>query len=206
MVCVRKGQEGLRMIAFEKTGTVNTEETLKIALAAAAERKLDIVVASSEGDTAKRLVALAKEQKLEQHIVVVRCAYGSKESGTNRMSEEIVRELEQQGATVVTAAHALSGAERGITKAFGSVHPVELMAYTLRMFGQGMKVCVEIALMALDCGSISYGRPVVCIGGSGRGADTACILTPSYSSSLLETKIHEILCKPALYPEENPAK
>ena len=122
------------------------------------------------------------------------------------MSEEIVRELEQQGATVVTAAHALSGAERGITKAFGSVHPVELMAYTLRMFGQGMKVCVEIALMALDCGSISYGRPVVCIGGSGRGADTACILTPSYSSSLLETKIHEILCKPALYPEENPAK
>ena len=194
------------MIAFEKTGTVNTEETLKIALAAAAERKLDIVVASSEGNTAKRLVALAKEQKLEQHIVVVRCAYGSKESGTNRMSEEIVRELEQQGATVVTAAHALSGAERGITKAFGSVHPVELMAYTLRMFGQGMKVCVEITLMALDCGSISYGRPVVCIGGSGRGADTVCIMTPSYSSSLLETKIHEILCKPALYPEENPAK
>ena len=194
------------MIAFEKTGTVNTEETLKIALAAAAERKLDIVVASSEGDTAKRLVALAKEQKLEQHIVVVRCAYGSKEPGTNRMSEEIVRELEQQGATVVTAAHALSGAERGITKAFGSVHPVELMAYTLRMFGQGMKVCVEIALMALDSGSISYGRPVVCIGGSGRGADTVCIMTPSYSSSLLETKIHEILCKPALYPEENPAK
>ena len=205
-MCVRKGQEGLRMIAFEKTGTVNTEETLKIALAAAAERKLDIVVASSEGNTAKRLVALAKEQKLEQHIVVVRCAYGSKEPGTNRMSEEIVRELEQQGAAVVTAAHALSGAERGITKAFGSVHPGELMAYTLRMFGQGMKVCVEIALMALDCGSISYGRPVVCIGGSGRGADTACILTPSYSSSLLETKIHEILCKPALYPEENPAK
>ena len=205
-MCVRKGQEGLHMIAFEKTGTVNTEETLKIALAAAAERKLDIVVASSEGDTAKRLVALAKEQKLEQHIVVVRCRYGSKEAGTNRMSEEIVRELEQQGATVVTAAHALSGAERGITKAFGSVHPVELMAYTLRMFGQGMKVCVEIALMALDSGSISYGRPVVCIGGSGRGADTVCIMTPSYSSSLLETKIHEILCKPALYPEENPAK
>ena len=108
--------------------------------------------------------------------------------------------------TVVTAAHALSGAERGISKAFGGVYPVEIMAATLRMFGQGVKVCVEIALMAADCGAIRAKQPVMVVGGTGGGADTACVITPSYTTSLLETKVNEILCKPALLPQEETAE
>ena len=49
------------MTIFEKTGPVNTEETLNIALKTAKERNLDIVVASSEGDTALSLMQKAKE-------------------------------------------------------------------------------------------------------------------------------------------------
>ena len=41
-----------------------------------------------------------------------------------------------------------------------------------------------------------YGKPVIAIGGSGRGADTVCRLTPEYTADLLGTRIHEILCKP----------
>lgn len=190
------------MIVFEKTGPGNTEETLKIALKTAQEKGMDIVVASSEGDTALNLMQKAKDTGFTGKIVCVSCAYGSKTAGINRLSDERRAELEQNGVRVVTAAHALSGGERGLTKMFGSVHPVELIAYTLRMFGQGTKVCVEIALMALDCGSISYGKQVVAIGGSGRGADTACVLTPAYTADLMETKIHEILCKPSLMTEE----
>ena len=176
------------MTIFEKTGPVNTEETLNIALKTATERNLDIVVASSEGDTALSLMQKAKEAGFAGKIVCVSCAYGSKTPGENRFSQERRTTLEQNGIRVVTAAHALSG--------------VELIAYTLRMFGQGTKVCVEVALMALDCGSISYGKPIVAIGGSGRGADTACVLTPGYTANLMETKIHEILCKPSLMTEE----
>lgn len=66
------------------------------------------------------------------------------------------------------------------------------------MLGQGVKGCVEIALMALDSGSIFYGRPVVCVAGSG-GAGTVCVITPDYIADLLNTRIHEILCKPGLY-------
>lgn len=190
------------MTIFEKTGPVNTEETLNIALKTAKERNLDIVVASSEGDTALNLMQKAKEAGFAGKIVCVSCAYGSKTPGENRFSQERRTTLEQNGIRVVTADHALSGGERGLTKMFGSVHPVELIAYTLRMFGQGTKVCVEVALMALDCGSISYEKPIVAIGGSGRGADTACVLTPGYTANLMETKIHEILCKPSLMTEE----
>lgn len=186
------------MTIFEQKGTVNTEETLKIALQCAQARGMDIVVASSEGDTALLLMQMAKEAGFAGRIVCVSCAYGSKEPGKNRLSDERRAQLTQGGVQVVTAAHALSGGERGLTKVFGSVHPVELIAHTLRMFGQGTKVCVEVALMALDCGSIDYGKPIVAVGGSGRGADTACVLTPGYTASLMETKIHEILCKPSL--------
>ena len=46
---------------------------------------------------------------------------------------------------------------------------------------------------------IELNKPVVCVGGSARGADTACIITPAYTADCLDTKIHEILCKPGLY-------
>ena len=65
------------------------------------------------------------------------------------------------------------------------------------MFGQGTKVCVEIALMAADAGAL-IGKPVLCIGGSGTGADTALILTPVHQKDFLNMKIHEIICKPHL--------
>ena len=70
----------------------------------------------------------------------------------------------------VTAAHALSGAERAFSKQFQGVSRTEIVAHTLRMFGQGTKVCAEISLMSADCGAVEYGRQLIAIGGTGRGA------------------------------------
>ena len=66
------------MTIFEKTGPVNTEETLNIALKTAKERNLDIVVASSEGDTALSLMQKAKETGFAGKIVCVSCAMAPK--------------------------------------------------------------------------------------------------------------------------------
>ena len=79
---------------------------------------------------------------------------------------------------------------------FGGVYPVEIMAHTLRLFCQGVKVCVEIGAMALDAGAIQAPRAVVALGGSGEGLDTACVITPGYSAKIFETRVHELLCKP----------
>jgi hypothetical protein len=97
---------------------------------------------------------------------------------------------------IVTAAHALSAGERAISGGFKGAYPLEIMAHTLRLFGQGTKVCVEAAVMALDADAISFGGPVVAIGGSHRGADTAAVVTPSYSATILNTVVNELLCKP----------
>jgi len=186
------------MIVFEKPGPVNTEETLKLAISAAKEYGYDIVLATTRGSTALRTLELAKEMEYTGNLVAVTHVYGFMKPGTNTLPDDTRKFLNDNGMKTVTAAHALSGAERGISKVFSGVYPAELIATTLRMLGQGVKVSVEIALMALDNGAIEYGKPVVCVAGSGSGADTCCIITPSYTATLLETKVHEILCKPGL--------
>ena len=83
-------------------------------------------------------------------MVMVGQAYGYPKQGVNIMTDERRAELTAAGVHIIHAAHALSGAERGISRKFSGAYPVEIMAHTLRMFGQGTKVCVEIAMMALD--------------------------------------------------------
>lgn len=186
------------MTAFEKQGPVNTEKALDTALKTAMDRGLDIVIATSTGSTALKLTKKAKEIGFKNNISAVTLAYGFKTPGKNEVSEEKMEMLKQNGVNIVTAAHALSGAERSISRAFGGASPVEIMAYTLKMMGQGVKVCVETSVMALDNGSIEFGKPVVCVAGSSSGADTVCIITPAYSANILNTRIHEIICKPSL--------
>ena len=182
---------------FNSPGPENTGETLKIAVQAAKEQHVShIVVASNEGVTAFALAEEARKQGYTGKLVCVTHVYGFRENGKNELSGENRENLNKQGVSVCTAAHALSGAERGLSRKFQGVYPAELIAHTLRMFGQGMKVCTEISVMALDAGLIPHGQPIIAIGGTTRGADTASILTPAYSSTIMDTKIHGILCKP----------
>ncbi len=176
---------------FEKSGRINTESTISLALKTAEERGIaDIVAASNTGETALLLSGF------NGNLVCVTHADGFAKPGENELPPDMRLKLTEAGFRVLTTAHVLSGAERGLSKRFGGVYPVEIIANTLRMLGQGVKVCVEISVMALDAGLIPYGRPVIAIGGSGRGADTAVILTPAYASNIMDAKIHEVLCKP----------
>ena len=182
---------------FDLPGPENTGKTVEIAVREAVDRQVPcIVVASNTGATTRALVEKGRLWKYSGALICITHVYGFKEGGTNELTEESRKELESQGVKFCTAAHALSGAERAMSRKFQGVYPVEIIAHTLRMLGQGTKVCVEISVMALDAGLVPYGKPVIALGGSGRGADTAAILTPGYSSSVLDTRIHEILCKP----------
>jgi len=179
---------------FEKAGKQNTEKTLEIVKKTINDRGIKhVVVASSEGYTAK----LFKEANLGINLVCVTHVAGFETPGEIEMPEEIRRELVQSGVKVLTTTHVLSGAERGISRKFGGLYPVEIIANTLRMLGQGIKVCVEIAVMALDAGLIPYNEEVIAVGGTGEGADTAVIIKPAHASNIFDTWISEILCKPA---------
>ena len=89
--------------------------------------------------------------------------------------------------------------ERGIANKYGGgFTPAILMADTLKMLGQGMKVGVEISLMAMDNGAVPYGEEIIAVGGCSHGADYAITLIPGHSNNLFETKVIDIICKPRI--------
>jgi hypothetical protein len=177
---------------FDKPGKENTKATLKKAYERGKELGLtELVVASTTGDTA------FKAREIFDGFTITSVTYhcGFKEPFKSVMKAEVKRELESKGVRVVSATHALSGVEKAVAAKHSGVYPALLIADTLRLFGQGTKVAVEVAIMAADSGNLT-GNDIVSIGGSGRGADTALILKPANQSDLFHMRIREIVCKP----------
>ena len=78
----------------------------------------------------------------------------------------------------------------------------KLIAETLYIFGQGMKVAIEIAVAAVEIGKIDAAKKVISVGGTGEGADTAVVLRTSTQKLSFAGKpeerlsIQEILAMP----------
>lgn len=182
-------------MVFEQTGRENTPAVTAAAVETARAKGIHyIVVATSKGDNIK---ALPEHEGIQ--LIAVTHAFGFPKAGEMEMPQATREELEKTGVRVLTTSHVLSSAETGLSKKYGGIYPVQIIADTLRMFGAGTKVCVEVAVMALDAGLLPYGEPVVAIGGTAHGADTAVILTPAHANEILNVKIHECICKPGLY-------
>ena len=177
---------------FDHPGKVNTVATLTEAARRGQELGLEeMVLATTSGDTAYK----ALEHCPGCRITAVTYHCGFKEPFQPVMPEEVRKDLEGKGVRVVTATHALSGVERSVAKKLGGVSPVLLMAATLKIFGQGAKVAVEVAVMAADAGALS-GGDIIAIGGSSKGADTALVIKPAHQSGFFDLRVREVVCKP----------
>ena len=171
---------------------MNTEQVIQEAIKYAKENDINhIVIASVTGASLPELC-----RYFDGNIICVTHAYGYKTPGECEFPAELRAQYEAKGVKFVTAAHVLSGAERGISNVFKGMYPVEIMAQTLRMFGAGTKVGVECAIMALDAGCVPFGQKVISLGGTGRGLESAIVVTPGYAQRVFSTHIHKIICKP----------
>ncbi len=181
-------------VYFSKAGKDNTRKTLEIALGEAEKRKIKyVVVASTTGETGLLAVDMAKGSDIQ--VIVVTHNYGFKKPGEIEMSPEIRKEIENRGGKVYTGTMVLRGLG-GALKSDTGYSEERIVADTLRIFGQGMKVCVEITAMVADAGLIPP-EDIIAVAGTGRGADTAILVTPASSNSFFKIKVREILCKPA---------
>lgn len=179
-------------IHFDKPGPENTEKVLQCAYERGKALGLkELVVASSKGATAVKAAEVFEGFRIT--AVTYHC--GFKAPFESVMDQNVRADLEKRGVQVVQATHALSGLERSWAKKHGGAYPVLIMADTLRLFGQGTKVAVEVAVMAADAGMLT-GADILSVGGTGRGADTALILKPANQSDLFDMRIREIVCKP----------
>ncbi len=180
---------------WEKMGPQNTKATVEAALKRTQELNLNyLVVASSTGRTAENFLNPQNRNNIK--VVCVTYHAGFTVPGQTTMLPETKRRLEDGDIKVLTTTHLLAGVDRALKNKFNGIYPAEIIAYTLRILGQGVKVGVEIACMALDAGLIPYGEDVITVAGSGKGADTALVIRPAHSNYFFEAKIKEIICKP----------
>jgi hypothetical protein len=184
-------------VYFEQVGQDNTEKCLQIAVDEAQKRGIrHLVVASTVGSTGLQ----AAQMTIDSDIQVIAVAHSSGHAGDSDnpgkqlMPDDTRKEIEDLGGIVFIGTDVLTGFPIGI-RARGGYSEQSLIADALRMFGQGMKVCVEIVAMATDANLIPV-DDVISVAGTGRGADTAAVIGANSTNRFFDIKVREILAKP----------
>lgn len=189
----RVNEVEIKAVYFENTGTENTEEALHIAKKRAEELGIKtVVVASTTGKTAVKALEILKGLR----VICVSHATGFSEPNLQKFTEENRHIVEKKSGILLTTSHSFAGVSRALRNKSNTYAIGDIIADVLRVFSQGMKVCCEIAMMAADAGMVRCDEDVICIAGTGHGADTAVVLKPVNSHRFFDLRVREILCKP----------
>jgi len=182
-------------VYFDQPGPQNTAATLEAAQQRAEQLGLHtVLVASSSGATGVQAVATLRGCD----VVVVTHVTGFHEPNVQDLLPEHRAAIEAGGGRVLTAQHAFGGIGRAVRRKLNTYQTDEIIAYTLRVFGEGTKVCLEIALMAADAGLVRVGEPCIAVAGTNRGADTAIVLLPANTHAFFDLRVLEMLARPRL--------
>ena len=176
-----------KIVYFERAGKVNTEETLRLAQMRAHELGItNILLPSGTGYTAKKALEILKDLR----FIVVGV-------GRDSFDTNLLRELTEKGIPIL------------FLREVEYTYP-ERMQNAFRKLSEGVKVCMDVCMIAAEQGVIPEGEEVVAIGGTGPllfpeggGVDTALVMIPKKSESFnafpekLERRdVKEIICKP----------
>lgn len=179
---------------FSQTGPQNSARTIELARTRAEALGIQkVLVATTTGATGVQAARLLRDLD----VIIVTHSAGFSEPNTLNLTDKNRAVIETAGAKILTCQHALGGVGRAVRKKLGTYQIDEIIAFTLRTFGQGIKVVAEMALMAADAGLVRTDEPIVAIAGSGRGADTAAVLRPANAQTFFDLQFLEIICMPA---------
>ncbi len=180
---------------FPAPGPENTGQAIELAVQRAGALNIPtLLVATTSG--ASGVAAIQRTSNL--NLVIVSHSTGFVQPDTQELTEQnrlIIAGCSR--ARLLTGQHAFGGVGRAVRKKLGAYQLEEIMAYTLRIFGQGVKVAIEIALMAADAGLVRTDRPVISLAGSNTGLDTALVLRPSNAQTFFDLKVLQIICMPS---------
>jgi hypothetical protein len=175
---------------FPTPGYQNTEALLGVVDERARRGDIDaVVVATSSGRTA----LLARQAIADPSVRVIGiCFQRHLESNRTMLDPELKAQATALGVSFLPDEPRI----RYLDEAYPQAQRV------LWCFGDGIKVALEVAMIAVEAGLIAPGAKVVGVGGTkpGRyakgGADTALVLTVAGYAHLRDVFVHEILAKP----------
>jgi len=155
-----------------------------------------VVMATNTGYVGAQFAPLA-EQNPKVNFVGVKMAPAIDKMYDVKWNARHGKTMEKAGVKLACGTHALTGGlDRAVQAAFQGFAPGSLVAQTLYLFSQGMKVCVEVIAMACDAGLVPEGVQVVSCAGTGHGSDTAIVATSACSANLFDMTIHRVLAMP----------
>lgn len=155
-----------------------------------------VVFATCRGYTGAQFAPLAKA-KPKVSFVGVGMSVAVDKLYDVKWNARYGKTMEQAGVQFMRGTHALTGGiDRALREEFHGYPPGAVVAQTLYLFSQGMKVAVEVIAMACDTGLIPEGKQVIACGGTGSGADTAIVATSAASANLFGMTIHRVLAMP----------
>ncbi|MGD0330636.1 MAG: hypothetical protein ABSB40_09370 [Nitrososphaeria archaeon] len=159
------------MTYYSTSGRENLDKTLALVKKIAEELGIDdVVIASTTGFTAKKAVETFSGTGVKLTFVG---------TARDRFPSELIVELKKKGFNVCFSNEVK----------YDYPEPVK-MAY--RRFCQGVKVAVEIAMIAAQEGYVSTEKDLISVG----KWDTALIIKPSISTRFEDLTIRELICKP----------
>lgn len=183
---------------FDKPGSGNTQDALRIATERAKELGIRyLIVPSTSGQTAKTAADTLRGTEIS--LIVVSHVVGFSSPGVWEFDSKIADELREQGVKIITGTHVLSGLERAFSSSpkIGGGSRSEAVAEALRrIIAIGLKVAVECTLIAADQGTIPVNEEVIALGGTASGVDTVCVIRPSHTSRFFDLQVREIVAMP----------
>ena len=179
---------------FPGVGPENTPACLDLMEKAVAEGFRHIVAASTTGDSGAQ--AARRLEGKGVNLVVVGHSVGFKGPNIDEFLPEHYEAIVSRGGKVLKATILTHSLEASLAEMFKGSEPTLLIANTLRRLGQGLKVCCEIVMEAVDAGLIPEEEEVVAIGGTARGWDTVAIIKSAASKRFLKLSVLEIWAKP----------
>jgi hypothetical protein len=187
---------GKSIVYLSKPGPKECAAALEAAAARAVELGIGhAVVATSSGRTGLELARALRAARSKAEVIGVGYAanYAARWGG---LEKKFTGPAGRLGARFITGTHALGGVSTAVRDKFSTIAAPGIVAATYYTFGQGMKVAVEVALMAADQGLLPLDQEVLALGGTGEGADTALVLTPACSAEFFKLRIHEVVAMP----------
>jgi hypothetical protein len=160
-----------------------------------------VIIASTSGKTA---VKFARNLRGKAELICVSESPYRREWGEEWpcLKQESRQELEKLDIAIVDKVPYVFHSSVLDAARWPDSFPERLVKETLYSFGQGMKVAVEVALIAVSCGYVIPYEDVIGVGGSSKGADTAIVLRATYPASLFDKdptkrlEIKEIIAMP----------
>jgi uncharacterized protein len=177
-----------KIVYFDDIGPDNTDLTFGLVrdrLAALGIKK--VVLASTTGATAKKAMDFLADTDVKLVVVGHQWDFHREQ---NPFPQDLVQTMRDAGH------HVHFGTMIFHTDGLYESRTPILMGNLLRCFGQGVKVCFEITLMATDAGYLTSGEKVIAVAGTAHGSDTALVIQAASTQHLTRLRVNEMICKP----------